>query len=84
MAKPMEYDKLDLVEHKSKLVPKSVKSNLSDLPTDSFKVLHINMRSLVNKMHLFEFLLSQLDVEFSCIVIYENGFLMRNIFLNTS
>ena len=74
MAKPMEYDKLDLVEHKSKLVPTSVKSNLSHLPTDSFKVLHINMRSLVHKMHLFEFLLYQLDIEFSCIVISETWF----------
>ena len=74
MAKPMEYDKLDLVEHKSKLVPTSVKSNVSDLPTDSFKVFHINMRSFVHKMHLFEFLLCQLDVEFSCIVIFETWF----------
>ena len=62
MAKPMEYYKLDLVEHKSQLVPTSVKSNL------------INMRSLVHKMHLFEFLLYQLDIEFSCIVISETWF----------
>ena len=58
----MEYYKLDLVEHKSQLVPTSVKSNL------------INMRSLVHKMHLFEFLLYQLDIEFSCIVISETWF----------
>ena len=32
------------------------------------------MRSLVHKMHLFEILLAQLDVKFSCIIISESRF----------
>ena len=37
-------------------------------------ILHINMRSLGHNMHLFEVLLAQLDVKFSCIIISETWF----------
>ena len=74
MAKSAEYDDLDLLDHLSRLEPTTVKSYLPHQISNSFKVLHINMRSLVHKMHLLEFLLSQLDIEFSCIVLSETWF----------
>ena len=71
MAKPNDYKIPDLVNNRQKIKPYEVKDTFNDFNPNTFTILHINMRSLVHKMLLFEILLAQLDVKFSCIVISE-------------
>ena len=74
MAKPNDYEIPDLVDHRQKIKPNGLKDTFNDFNPNTFTILHINMRSLVHKMHFFEILLAQLDVKFSCIVISETWF----------
>ena len=74
MANPNYYEIPNLVDHRPKIRPNAVKDTFNDFSPNTFTILHINMRSLVHKMHLFEVLLAQLDVKFSCIIISETWF----------
>ena len=74
MANPNYYEIPNLVDHRPKIRPNAVKDTFNDFSPNTFTILHINMRSLVHKMHLFEVLLAQLDVKFSCIMISETWF----------
>ena len=74
MAKPNDYKIPDLADHRQRIKPNGVKDTFNDSNSNTSTILHINMRSLVHKMHLFEVLLAQLDVKFSCIIISETWF----------
>lgn len=80
MAKPTDYQIIDFFHHVQNLSPGSVNTVIKNFSTRSFTILHMNMRSLINKMPLFEVLLAQLNVHFSCIVISETWF-SQNEFL---
>ena len=71
MAKPNDYEIPDLTDHRQQLKPNGVKDTFNDSNSNTSTILHINMRSLVHKMHLFKISLAQLDVKFSCIIISE-------------
>ena len=71
MAKPNDYELPDLVEHRPRISPEAVKRTFNTFNRNNFTILHVNIRSIINKMHLLEFLLAQLDTKFSCIVVSE-------------
>ena len=71
MAKPNVYELPDLVDHRPRISPEAVKSTFNTFNRNNFTILHVNIRSIINKMHLLELLLAQLDTKFSCIVISE-------------
>ena len=60
------------ISHYAKLAPRCTKTHI--FTQNHFSVLHINAQSLQNKMSQFELLLSEIDLEFSCIVISETWF----------
>ena len=65
----------NFVDHKHRLSPNSVGTLLDDeIANNCLKILHVNMRSLLNKLPAFELFLSQLDIEFSCIIVSETWF----------
>ena len=63
----------DFLNHFSQTHLCDVKKHIND-STDSFSVLHVNIRSFHSKMEQFELFLAELDVSFSCIVISETWF----------
>ena len=63
-----------LVEFKENVSTHSAAAELEIISDKTLSILHINMRSLVNKMPVFELFLSQLNTELSCIVISETWF----------
>ena len=70
-----DYWLANLVDHKQRLSTDAAATLLNDKNSDHcLKILHINMRSLVNKMANLELFLSQLNIDFSCIVISETWF----------
>ena len=70
-----DYWLANLVDHKQRLSTDAAATLLNDKNSHHcLKFLHINMRSLVNKMANLELFLSQLNIDFSCIVISETWF----------
>ena len=81
MAVPVVYTDFSLSEHKQELCPKHLKTSFSNILDHDFSILHVNMRSFHNKVPQFEFLLAELDLNFSCIVVSETWF-SENEYLN--
>ena len=74
MAKPNDYADISSVDHKPHLNPGAVKHSFSDFLNHPFSILHVNIRSFHHKLPQLEFLLAELDINFSCIVISETWF----------
>ena len=66
------------VSHAANLAPNDVNTHI--FSTNNFFVLHVNAQSLQNKMSQFELFLSEINVEFSSIVVSETWF-QRDSFL---
>ena len=60
----------DIITHYAKTHPTRLAEHVS-IPNSSFTMLHLNARSLNNKMDQLEFLLAKCETKFSCIAISE-------------
>ena len=82
MAKPNDFTEIPIVDHKPRLSPYSAKNCFTSFLDKSFSILHVNVRSFNKKMPQLEILLTQLQINFSCIIVSETWF-SENQFLNS-
>ena len=82
MAKPNDFTEIPIVDHKPRLSPYSAKNCFTSFLDKSFSISHVNVRSFNKKMPQLEILLTQLQINFSCIIVSETWF-SENQFLNS-
>lgn len=80
MSKPRDGNALEFGVHEHGLSPNWVKSYLAHSTYHPLNILYIDTRSFIHKMHAFDLFLSQLSIDFPCIVISETGFTNNEYF----